>query len=187
MKNSLKLSLIRWYHVSDKPLPPWLQRACERDPQLAAEAQAETALTLQFRHDPRPPVREASSFLGARVARSLKTPIARADSPWRVGFRMAVLAGALCVGVLFSRWMAPSHAPVGTSAVGQTTLVSTQPGTERTTMVVRTPLAVGTPGKPAWVNPLDREVEHVIADAKGAVRFLAASFLPSAAMEKKSG
>lgn len=30
-----------------------------------------------------------------------------------------------------------------------------------------------------WKNPLDQEIEHVLSDAKGAVGFLAESFLPS--------
>lgn len=189
MKTSFQKILIRWYHASDKPLPRWLDRACERDPALARERDAEAMLTQRFRQDARPAACEASPFLAGRVVRALKEPTRSSPSPLRAGLPWLVAAGAACaLALVVSRWNfqegggdiqpGSNHPQIAATTTepqaGSSLALTVQPAT-----------GLGKGG--TWVNPLDQEIDHVIADARGALNFLATSFLPTGAMEKKSG
>ncbi|MGK0236860.1 MAG: hypothetical protein ACI92G_000316 [Candidatus Pelagisphaera sp.] len=48
MKNRLLLFLIRWYNLSDRPVPRWLQRACDRDVIISLELDGHEALTQEL-------------------------------------------------------------------------------------------------------------------------------------------
>ncbi|HRE80774.1 MAG TPA: hypothetical protein PLN52_06985 [Opitutaceae bacterium] len=199
----IKRFLIRWYQVSDRPLPGWLQRACDCDPRLAAELSAELGVTERLRVDARPPVIDPSPYLAARVNYAVKDSMARRGSfAVRNGFRMAALAGAVCLALLlFSRWPAPSSGTITDPRLATTESTLTLNPSGRETVGIKSgDAAVATVASPDaravtgaapalnWENPLDQEVNLVIADAKDAVRFLTTSFLPRSALaENKSG
>ncbi len=189
MKTSFQKILVRWYHASDKPLPGWLERACGRDPALARERDAETALSERFHQDVRPARHDASPFLAGRVARALNEPQPARSSPARARLSWVVAAGAACaLALVVSRWNHfgkggdfppdPTHAGL--------VAASTEPP-RSASAASAAQLAADVRKEAGWVNPLDQEINHVIADARGALRFLATSFLPTGALEKKPG
>lgn len=189
---ALKRFLLRWYQASDQPLPAWLERACVCDPRLRADRDAEAGLTQRLRTEPRPPSIEASPYLAARVNYGVKTSKARrAIFDVSKGFRMAALAGVVCVAfLLLSRWPV-SEAPTETGlGMAKTTpdSASLAPLNSVVPAVISGESSGGSAKASLWENPLDQEVNLVLADAKGAVRFLATRFLPKAAStENKSG
>jgi len=177
MNAHLKKLLIRWYNVSERPLPAWLARACDCDPALARERDAEAALTRRFRQDARPAQREVSPFFVARVSRAMQENPRARTSWFRRGAPGLVLAGAAClVALVLVRRTFPTGVRLQSADDPAQIAVSiSQPSSS----AVVTPSGLSGERGSGWVNPLDQEVEHVISDARGALHFLATSFLPA--------
>ncbi len=179
MKTALYRFLIRWHQASDQPLPAWLERACHRDASLARVHDNEQRLTSRFRTDARPASLESSPFLKPKVLRIMsadtRTP---SRPPLRWIGSVAALACVLALGVWVSvSWLSTPGDPTPSS---QPQLATTEdppaPASASLPPVATLPSVVR---DASWANPLDREMERVLADALGAVRFVASSFLPS--------
>lgn len=184
MKTFLQKLLIRWYHVSDKPLPDWLARACERTPELARERDVEGALSRRLRSDVRPAQNGASPYLAQRVARAVREiPKARESSKRALLPQLTWVAAACVVALIVVRldFLGGRKGVTPDVETHQTAVVS--PQSSLPAPQVASPAA----GIPGWVNPLDQEVDDVIADARGALQFLATSFLPTGARQNTSG
>ncbi len=163
MKKKFYTFLINWYQASDRPLPQWLKKACESDPSLKAEW--EDGLDLSANLDARDfeKIAEPSTNLSERINRVLGESEAKPEAT-PFNFQVVGLAAAACLAI----------------ALGYHFLqVESEPEAPRITKI-ETPTIPEVAIVPAdWKNPLDQEIEYVVADAKGAIDFLAASFLPS--------
>ncbi len=196
MKKALNRWLINWYQAADRPLPAWLERACQRDPQLARERQRGDALTAALSRRPRSPDTFAgSSSMADRVLRQITEEDYRAAEAaekaegsfgWLAFRRVASLAAVACLlAVGGIRWWQggdePSPAPIVAENHEQTprlVVIETQlelpelPAAKRGIANIERTLAKAN-------NPLDQEIEYMISDAKGALDFLADSFVPT--------
>ncbi|MBP7143080.1 MAG: hypothetical protein KBA71_14310 [Opitutaceae bacterium] len=184
MKTFLQKLLIRWCHVNDKPLPDWLARACERTPALAKERDVEGALSRRLRSDVRPAQSGASPYLAQRVAGAIREiPKARESSKWSILPQITWVAAACVVALVAVRldFLGGRKVMTPDLETRQTAVVSTSAS------LPEPQVASPSAGIPGWVNPLDQEVEDVIADARGALHFLATSFLPTGAGQNTSG
>lgn len=179
MKTALSRFLVRWYQASDQPLPAWLERACRRDATLSREQHVEQRLTSRLRSDVRPATVESSAFLKAKVLRELSTASAKPKGGSVRWFGSSVtVACSLALGVLVAAlWLARPEAPSGTLPSPVATTEAPSAGGSRGLPAVATLPALVRDA--SWENPLDKEMDRVMADALGAVRFVASSFLPS--------
>lgn len=163
MKKKFYTFLINWYQASDKPLPQWLEKACESDPDLKAEMKDGLDLSLGLDARDFEQVAEPSSDLSQRINRALSRGEAKPETtPFNL--QLIGLAAAACLAIALGYHLlqpesepeAPRITKIETPAIPEVAIIP-----------------------PDWKNPLDQEIEYVMADAKGAIDFLAASFLPS--------
>lgn len=186
MKKTLYKYLINWRLAGDKPLPQWLERACERDPELAAERDAGDGLTRALRERPQDPLPPLGESMASRVLCQiteedyLETPHdAKSGFAWASALRSAGLVaaalGMVAVGYQFFRQA--SNGGVDSQAPGAVALVdSVEAGASDAAEI----LQLGKNLK----NPLDQEIEYVLSDARGALDFLTSSFVPSSLLKK---
>lgn len=184
MKTFFQKVLIRWFHASDRPLPGWLARACECTPELAKERDAEGSLSRRLGSDARPAQRGASPYLAQRVAGAVReVPKGHESGRWSLLPQITWVAAACVVALLVVRLDFLGGPEKGT-ADADTSVAAIAPASSSISAV-----HAASPGDrlPGWVNPLDQEVDDVIADARGALQFLATSFLPTGGKQNKSG
>ncbi len=187
--------ILEWKQANEQPLPRWLERACGRDPELGRERERGEGLTRSLR---RPVAKEADPLMGTRsLADRALRQIAEEDYQaerkaeeissrslgWFALWRNASLAALACMAVVasvvwFERGDEPGPGPAPIAEVVKPRII-----------VVETPLPL--PELPkvgglarlestlARPNPLDQEIKYMIADAKGALGFLANGFVPS--------
>ncbi|MFO1448836.1 MAG: hypothetical protein U1F61_11830 [Opitutaceae bacterium] len=180
MKTAVLRFLVRWYQASDQPLPPWLDRATRHDSCLSATRAEEELLTSHLRAHPAAPGIEASPFLKSKVLHALARESAGQDRSRSVRWIMpsAAVAGALALGLLLAAtWLSRSPNQPSVSTPSALAAVHPTPGTAPA-------VSAAQPVPEAWSNPLDDEMDKVVADARGAVRFLASAFLPSESLDR---
>lgn len=171
--------LINWYQASDKELPAWLQRACQKDPSLAQERAFGETLTRELR---KPRSDESASFEGDSMAARVLKQIAEEDyhaaqeeeaSPlWGAWVRNAGM-GVAALAVVFAAYQyldTDSQIEGGEIAAIQENATATDGLLEISE---------------DWKNPLDQEIEYIVSDAKGALGFLANTFVPSTYLKEK--
>lgn len=191
MKTRFLITLIRWRQASDQPLPAWLDRACRHDPRLQAEREHGQALSQALRGLARPVELPVSPSLEQRIRRSL-TATPRPSSRSLADFWNATgLATAACAAlalvvalVLFQRYGTPdtSLQAVTPTSPDSRPAPSARPDLIASTVIDTTSAVVS--GQVPWANPLRQEMSNVMADARGAMRFLAGNFLPSSMMNR---
>lgn len=178
MKTHLYTFFIRWYSAQGKPLPRWVESACEKNADLHRERTLEDELSRQLKVSPE--ARQAHSDvaeLSAQVLAALREEVGT-PSPdsmpqsaptlnWRIVAFPLAAAAAIALLITFS------HPRLGEDPAiidGGITVAAVSNLPDFEIIDVETS---------PWKNPLDQEVENVLTDAKGAMGFLASSFLPS--------
>lgn len=181
MKKTIQKILINWYQTSDKPLPRWLERACENDESLAMERDLGEDLTVSLKQRPNGSSPIAGDNMAAKVMRQITEEDYAAEQQqgrkmsrggWvrSAGMAMAVVA---LVAVAIQFMDTNSQGPVDDVIVKSADPSPTLSADEDL-------LELGTD----WKNPLDQEIEYIVSDAKGALGFLANSFVPSSYLKK---
>jgi len=172
MKKALYKTLINWYQASDKSLPAWLDRVCERDPELRGERTFGDELTRALQTPPK----EASPMEGDSMAARVLKQITEEDyqveqaetgrapiwGAWVRNTGMAAAAFAIALAgyqFLNTENTAPSQIEIVANEQSSEGLLEDLAGD--------------------WKNPLDQEIEYIVSDAKGALGFLATTFVPS--------
>lgn len=195
MKRKFYRWMVEWKQANEQPLPKWLEAACERDPVLARERERGEALTRSLR---RSVAKEADPLMGTRsLADRVLRQIAEEDYQaareaeetagrslgWFALWRNASLAALACMAVVASVvWFergeepGPGPAPIGEVVKPRIIVVETPLPLPELPKVAGLAKLESTLARP---NPLDQEIEYMIADAKGALGFLANSFVPS--------
>ncbi|HRE07667.1 MAG TPA: hypothetical protein PKX00_18775 [Opitutaceae bacterium] len=183
MKTALLRFLVRWYQASDQNLPPWLDRACQRTPSLAATLQEEALLSSRLRAHPRQADIAPSPFLKSKVLHTLtREAVDRDETAPAARWTMpsAAVAGALALVLLLAAvWL--SREPAGSGVSDRPALAAVTPHPTP----LPAPVSVAQQIPQNWANPLDAEMASVVADADRAVRFLASAFLPSESVERR--
>ncbi len=174
MKKPIYKILINWYQASDKELPAWLERACENDPSLSQERQFGDELTRALQKRPN----DSTPFEGASMASRVLRQITEEDylaereqgesAPvWGAWVRnLGMAAAALAVALVGYQYLDTKSVVDGDG--GTVAIVENDMSTDGL-------LEVATD----WKNPLDQEIEYIVSDAKGALGFLASTFVPS--------
>ena len=166
MKKRIQRILISWYSISDNPLPKWLQRACDKDIGLQLDLEEERRLTQALKSEYEEPVEELDDGFARAVFNELDekpTPLPEAG-PWKE----IAIGVAACVAIALAlQWKGGPFETENGDLVHETSLES------------RDISQVLSLAEIDWKNPLDEEMENVLADAQGAVDFLTESFLPS--------
>lgn len=181
MKKTIQTFLINWYQASDKPLPKWLERACEKDRSLALERELGDELTTSLKQRPNGSSPIAGDSMAARVMRQITEEDYAADqemdrkASWGGWVRSAGMAMAVValVAVAIQFLDTNTQGPIDNVVVKTT---DPSPAANPETDL----LEIGTD----WKNPLDQEIEYIVSDAKGALGFLANSFVPSSYLKK---
>ncbi len=182
MKNQLYSLLIRWYATNDSQLPQWLFTACQRDQSLWKLYELENKLSESLsqssgnkNHEGVRP--ELTEKILAAIREESLTITSHPEKRnhfkrnWKLGIAFAGVSGLtalIVLSVLSTVTMDENSIELAVSAQTPTTLVSDD--------LFETPKD--------WENPLDREIDNVIADARGAFGFLASNFLPSGITEE---
>jgi len=181
MKTAVLRFLVRWYQASDQPLPPWLERTVRNTPKLAAVRDEEAQLTSLLGTPALVPGVAASPFLKSKVLHALARDSAdsKRSRTTRWVLPSAAVAASLALGLLLaSMWLPHTAPPSGSSPPSALATVIPPPAESQ-------PIAIAQQIPGAWANPLDQEMASVVADAEGAVRFLASAFLPSETLSRR--
>lgn len=187
MKQALYRFLINWYQAGDKPLPRWLEQASEKDKSLAKERAFGDELTRSLRERPNEAPRIAEDSMVSRVMRQIteedyqaeqsRGPVGEASGGW---LRTAGLVAMACAAIALAVqvWLPRSGDDVPVTPIAGVDHEVTEELVDA--LEADKLLALGED----WKNPLDQEIEYVISDAKGALDFLATSFVPSGMLKK---
>jgi len=181
MKTAVLRFLVRWYQASDQPLPPWLDRAVRNTPELAAIRDEEAQLTSFLRSPAPVPGVMASPFLKSKVLHTLARDSADSERSLTARWVLpsAAVAATLALGLLLaSTWLSRTAPPPGTPSSSSLATLTPPPAESQSVAIAQRIPA-------AWANPLDQEIAGVVADAEGAIRFLASAFLPSEALSRR--
>lgn len=173
MKKAIYRRLINWYQVSDRELPKWLDAACEKDASLAQERRFGDELTHALQKRPNHQGSCEGPSMAARVLKQIAEEDYLAErapdaaSVWSSWIRPAGVAMAVCAFAFAAYQYLDTNSGLD-DEVG-------------TAIAVRENVATDAlPEMPAdWKNPLDQEIENIVSDAKGALGFFAATFVPS--------
>ncbi|EDY83450.1 hypothetical protein VDG1235_3077 [Verrucomicrobiia bacterium DG1235] len=186
MKKPLYKILINWYQASDKPLPKWLEQACQKDETLANERDFGDELTLVLKKRPNDSMSIAEDSMASRVLRQITEEDYLAEqertngvSVWAGWIRSAgMAAAALALTVVAYQFLnTDRELPNEENAI---TVVANGQATDG---IADDLLTVSED----WKNPLDQEIEYIVSDAKGALGFLATNFVPSSYLKKSNG
>ena len=186
MKRRILSALIDWYQSSDQELPAWLDRACRKDPVLAKERAEGEILTRALERAPQPRPGKSRSNLAAKVMRQ----ITEEDYA-------AAQAGSGSSGFAWAGWIAKSGA-VAAVALVAAVVFQFRTDDQKVEPEAADPAPLAVNEEPIdlpqidpsaiqidedWENPLNKEIKYVISDAKGALGFLANSFVPKRYLE----
>ncbi|MDQ8184055.1 hypothetical protein [Pelagicoccus sp. SDUM812002] len=171
--------LINWYQASDKDLPAWLERACRSDKALSKEKAFGDVLTRELQRRPS----HSGSFSGDSMAARVLRQIAEEDyaaeqensrSPlWGAWIRNAGMAVAALAVVLAGYQYLNTDDEMDGEA-GVVAVVEDNSASDGILEIAED-----------WKNPLDQEIEYIVSDAKGALGFLANSFVPSSYLQEE--
>lgn len=174
MKNSIYKALINWYQSSDKPLPQWLERACAKDAELRKEQAFGEELTRALKKSPNGSEPFEADSMAAKVLNQiteedyLSDKEAESGSAWGAWVRNAGMAAAAFAVAVAGYQFLDMEKPGGDEAE-VVTVVNAEEATDG--LLDEIP--------EDWKNPLDQEIEYIVSDAKGALGFLASTFVPS--------
>ncbi|MDQ8203089.1 hypothetical protein [Pelagicoccus sp. SDUM812003] len=187
MKQAINRFLINWYQASDKPLPKWLRAACSKDNALEEELRRGDELTrcLRKRSETSNTAWECEGMANrvmtqitredyaAELARKEEdAPASSAWVPWVRSIGSGAIACAIAIYAV-QNWM--SHRQDVETATQIVQALPDDASVETVEDLGDNLLEMGA----GWKNPLDQEIEYVLSDAKGALGFLADSFVPS--------
>lgn len=178
MKKRLLEFLVEWHEVSEKPMPSWLKRRLKRDLELRESYQREKEITRKLSN--RDPERvEPNPYLAERIIANLdgSERTKETDFSWKP-IPIAIAAGLAVFAVV--QWNGQIEES-GDSIAGETASDRGAAALARDQVPIFE--AEGLLAGADWENPLDQEIERVFIDAKGAVGFLAESFLPSTVLD----
>lgn len=176
MKTSIYRILINWYQASDRDLPAWLERACEKDESLLSEKCFGEELTRELQKLPNDSTSFGEDRLAARVLKQIAeedylADQAKEDFPaWGTWVRNAGMAVAALAVVVAGYQYLDTDKEVG----AEVATVESSPATDDLIDIPKD-----------WKNPLDQEIEYIVSDAKGALGFLANNFVPSSYLEEE--
>lgn len=181
MKKRIYKVLINWYQASDKDLPQWLEEACARDTDLKTELSFGDELTQALKKSPNGMEALESDSMAARVLSKITEEDYLAEQElerrpiWGVWARNAgMVAAAFAIAlVAYQTLNTESTSPEGDPTVAVANIGAATDG-----------LLEGV--SEDWKNPLDQEIEYIVADAKGALGFLASTFVPSSYLEDEA-
>ncbi len=177
MKKQFLLFLVRWYEISGKPLPQWLERACDEDSALGSALDEERELTAGLKQKPDWNPVEPNPFQVERIIACLEDeerPVTSRAMPWRevsIG-----IAACVAIALVYQR-SGSEQGPAGGELVLEENRAE-KSSLEREIDVLPSDV-IGLADRREWKNPLDQEIEYVLGDAKGAIDFLADRFVPS--------
>ncbi len=180
MKNRILLILVRWYEALDKPLPQWLERACDSDTSLGLDLDEEREFTNALKEKPDWNPVPPNPYMAERILACLNDDEPR-EAP-RTMWREVTIGIAACVAIALAyQWAGSLDSSNGDAFVAENPVESVD---EEGSLLDDIPLLAANSD---WKNPLDQELEYVLDDAKGALDFLAASFVPQSmrAMEQE--
>ncbi len=179
MKTPIYKFLINWYQASDKELPAWLERACKKDKRLSREKGFGDELTRELQKRPNGSTSIHADSMASRVLKQIAEEDYLAEqeeersSAWGAWVRNAGMAvAALAVVLAGYHYLDTDPDLVGEGSA--VTVVENRTATDGLLEIAE-----------GWKNPLDQEIEYIVSDAKGALGFLADSFVPSAYLKKE--
>ena len=180
MKKRILEFLLEWHEVSDKPMPGWLKRRLNADPELRESLEREKEITRKLSNRDSDSV-EPSPYLAERIIANLDGTERTRETAF--SWKRIPVALAACLAVFVAiQWKSQNDETDGGIAR------ETAPDKDATTLAIdEAPIfqAEGLLANSDWKNPLDQEIEYVLSDAKGAFGFLAESFLPSTMLESE--
>ncbi len=176
MKKRIILFLARWYESIDKPMPRWIERACDKDISLGLDLDDERELTRSLRDAPEWNPVKPNPYLAERIIACLDDK-ERPEAPKSTAWKEISIGIAACITIAVAcQW-------VGTSNQEGAPIVADNPAVEEGNLFANTKLLANNSD---WKNPLDQEIEYVIGDAQGAIDFLAKSFVPTSLRKQGS-
>ncbi len=175
MRKQILLFLVRWYEIIDKPLPSWLERACDKDISLGLELDEEREFTRELEQKPDWNPVKPNPFLTERIVACLddKEPPVTSKMAWKE----VSIGIAACVAIALAYQWVGSQSQSGDELVANIEVVENPLDSD--TVEVLPEVITRLADNSDWKNPLDQEIEYVLGDAKGAIGFLADSFVPS--------
>lgn len=175
MKKHIIIFLVRWYESLDKPMPTWLERACDQDTVLGIELDEERALTRALKTKPeRGPV-VPNPIAAERIIACLDDK-ERPVVP-KLAWREISIGIAACIAIaIVYQWFGYQTDSDGTIVMENGIIEEKVDAPESATEIGNAEIVAF---KNEWKNPLDQEIEYVLGDAKEAIDFLADTFLPS--------
>jgi len=177
MRKRIILFLIRWYETFDKPLPNWLERACDKDIALGLELDEERELTSELSQKPDWSPVKPNPFQAERIIACLEEeerPVMARTTPWRE----ISIGVAACIAIAIAyQWIGSQPNPADSEMIVETQPDGDALNAEQSQVIIANLNRVAKESD--WKNPLDQEIEYVLGDAKEAIDFLADSFVPS--------
>lgn len=174
MKKPIYRILINWYQASDKDLPGWLERACQKDTELSQEKALGDELTQTLQKRPNGIASPEGDSMAARVLRQiaeedyLAERESEASAGWGAWIRNSGMAIAAFAVALAAYQFLDTSTGIGEGEGGLAVITENAASTEGLIDISED-----------WKNPLDQEIEYIVSDAKGALGFLATTFVPS--------
>ncbi len=174
MRKQILIFLVRWHETFDKPLPRWLERACEKDVALGLEWDEEREFTNELECKPDWEPVKPNPFLTERIIACLDDKERPVVS--KIAWKEISIGIAACVAIALTyQW-------VGSQSQSDDAIVADKGSSETSldfkTVEILPEIVTQVADKNEWKNPLDQEIEYVLGDAKDAIDFLADSFVP---------
>lgn len=179
MKPIYKL-LINWYQASDKELPSWLEKACQKDATLSDEKAFGDELTQALHKRPNDSTPFEGDSMAARVLKQiteedyLAEKEQEASPSWGAWVRNSGMAVAALAVALAGYQFLDTGSEIDDGEGGLATISENGTATDGLIDIAED-----------WKNPLDQEIEYIVSDAKGALGFLATTFVPSSYLSEE--
>lgn len=177
MKKRIILFLIRWYETFERPLPKWLERACDKDIALGLELDEERELSSELNQKPDWSPVKPNPFQAERIIACLEDeerPVETRTIPWRE----ISIGVAACIAIAITyQWIGSQPNPSDSELIVEKEPVEDAFSADEPQVLIANINRAAE--NRDWKNPLDQEIEYVLGDAKGAIHFLADSFVPS--------
>ncbi len=175
MKKQILLFIARWYEVSDKPLPGWLERVCDKDIALGLELDEEREFTRELEQKPDWEPVKPNPYLTERIIACLDDKERPVVS--NIAWKEISIGIAACIAIALAYQWVGSHSESDSNIIADNDTVENVIDSGTVDILPRVVTQMGESSE--WKNPLDQEIEYVLGDAKGAIDFLADSFVPS--------
>lgn len=175
MKKQILIFMVRWYETFDKPLPSWLERACDKDISLGLELDEEREFTRELEQKPDWEPVKPNPFLTERIIACLDDKERPVVS--KVAWKEISIGIAACVAIAFAYQWVGTQSESGSGVIADNGSIENPLDIDIAEVLPEVVDRVAETSE--WKNPLDQEIEYVLGDAKGAIDFLADSFVPS--------